>query len=115
MSEHLDAHRAIKADSPPTESEGPMLETTRRVVAAASHIHRDLKGTADAVGTLLVDAFHLLALFLIGATTVWSAAAAFIWNGRPRSRKPGRHPPAIHLFGNRSNGRNLPRGFRYAI
>jgi protein PsiE len=78
MSEHLDAHRAIKADSPPTESEGPMLETTRRVVAAASHVHRDLKGTADAVGTLLVDAFHLLALFLIGATTVWSAAAAFI-------------------------------------
>ena len=55
-----------------------MLETTRRVVAAASHVHRDLKGTADAVGTLLVDAFHLLALFLIGATTVWSAAAAFI-------------------------------------
>jgi hypothetical protein len=78
MSEHLDAHRAIKADSPPTESEGPMLETTRRVVAAAGHVHRDLKGTADAVGTLLVDAFHLLALFLIGATTVWSAAAAFI-------------------------------------
>jgi protein PsiE len=78
MREHLDAHPAIKADSPPTESEGPMLETTRRVVAAASHVHRDLKGTADAVGTLLVDAFHLLALFLIGATTVWSAAAAFI-------------------------------------
>ena len=48
------------------------------VVAAASHLHRDLKGTADAVGTLLVDGFHLLALFLIGATTVWSAAAAFI-------------------------------------
>ena len=46
MSELLDAHRAIKADSPPTESEGPMLETTRRVVAAAGHVHRDLKGTA---------------------------------------------------------------------
>ena len=56
-----------------------MLETTRRVVAAASHLHRDLKSTADAVGTLLVDGFHLLALFLIGATTGWSAAAAFIW------------------------------------
>ena len=78
MSEHLDAHRAIKANSPPTESEGPMLERTRRVVAAADHVHRHLKGTADAVGTLLVDAFHLLALFMIGATTVWSAAAAFI-------------------------------------
>jgi hypothetical protein len=63
MSEYLDAHPAIKADSPPTESEGPMLETTRRIVAAAGHVHRDLKGTPDAVGTLLVDAFHLLALF----------------------------------------------------
>src|SRR4029079_7046447 len=78
MREHLDAHPAIKADSPPTESEGPMLETTRRVVAAASHVHRDLKAAAIAVALLLVDAFHLLALFLIGATTVWSAAAAFI-------------------------------------
>jgi phosphate starvation-inducible membrane PsiE len=30
------------------------------------------------VGAFLVDAFHLLALFAIGATTVWSAAAAFV-------------------------------------
>jgi phosphate starvation-inducible membrane PsiE len=37
-----------------------------------------MKDTADAIGQLLVDAFHLLALFVIGATTVWSAAAAFI-------------------------------------
>jgi len=29
------------------------------------------------VGTLLVDAFHYLALFAIGATTVWSAVSAF--------------------------------------
>src|SRR5499426_1753507 len=29
-------------------------------------------------GALLVDAFHYLALFAIGATTVWSAVAAFI-------------------------------------
>src|SRR6266550_3471047 len=34
--------------------------------------------SADAVGEFLVDAFHYLALFAIGATTVWSAAAAFI-------------------------------------
>src|SRR6185436_15184960 len=27
---------------------------------------------------MLVDAFHLLALFAIGATTVWSAVAAFL-------------------------------------
>ena len=37
-----------------------------------------MKTTADAVGILLVDGFHYLALFAIGATTVWSALAAFI-------------------------------------
>jgi len=37
-----------------------------------------MKDTADAVGGFLVDAFHYLALFAIGATTVWSAGAAFI-------------------------------------
>jgi phosphate starvation-inducible membrane PsiE len=37
-----------------------------------------MKAIADAVGTLLVDGFHFLALFAIGATTVWSAAAAFL-------------------------------------
>jgi protein PsiE len=36
-----------------------------------------MKAIADAVGTLLVDGFHFLALFAIGATTVWSAATAF--------------------------------------
>jgi protein PsiE len=46
--------------------------------AATTKAHRAMKDLADAVGTLLVDAFHLLALFAIGATTVWSAAAAFI-------------------------------------
>jgi phosphate starvation-inducible membrane PsiE len=37
-----------------------------------------MKDAADTIGAFLVDAFHLLALFAIGATTVWSAAAAFI-------------------------------------
>jgi phosphate starvation-inducible membrane PsiE len=37
-----------------------------------------MKDVADAIGALLVDAFHLLALFAIGATTVWSAIAAFV-------------------------------------
>ena len=50
----------------------------RRVATVTSNLHRDMKETVDAVGQLLVDAFHLLALFAIGATTVWSAAAAFI-------------------------------------
>ncbi|MBV9348037.1 MAG: phosphate-starvation-inducible PsiE family protein [Pseudolabrys sp.] len=37
-----------------------------------------MKASADAIGALLVDTFHLLALFAIGATTVWSAIAAFV-------------------------------------
>jgi protein PsiE len=36
-----------------------------------------MKITADSVGILLVDGFHYLALFAIGASTVWSAMAAF--------------------------------------
>src|ERR1700737_3835849 len=56
----------------------PMSEARRRLATAASNLHRDMKDTADAVGQFLVDAFHFLALFVIGATTVWSAVAAFI-------------------------------------
>jgi protein PsiE len=37
-----------------------------------------MKKIADAVGILLVDGFHYLALFAIGATTVWSAFADFL-------------------------------------
>lgn len=33
---------------------------------------------ADVFGTILVKAFHLLALFAIGAATVWSAVHAFL-------------------------------------
>ena len=55
-----------------------MLEAIRRLAAATSHLHRDMRDAADAVGQFLVDAFHFLALFVIGATTVWSAVAAFI-------------------------------------
>jgi len=36
-----------------------------------------LKRFTDPIGSLLVDLFHLLALFAIGATTVWSAVSAF--------------------------------------
>lgn len=36
------------------------------------------KNIADAIGTLLVDFFHLLALFAIGAVIVWSAVYAFL-------------------------------------
>jgi protein PsiE len=55
-----------------------MSEAIRRLGTAASNLHRDMKDTADAIGSFLVDAFHLLALFAIGATTVWSAAVVFI-------------------------------------
>lgn len=55
-----------------------MSELTRALSASTANLHRDMKQLADAVGTLLVDAFHLLALFAIGGTTVWSAVAAFL-------------------------------------
>ena len=55
-----------------------MPEARRRLTTAASNLHRDIKDMADVIGQLSVDAFHLLALFVIGATTVWSAAVAFI-------------------------------------
>lgn len=40
--------------------------------------HRNMRETADAVGGFLVDGFHFLALFVIGAATVWSALFAFM-------------------------------------
>src|SRR5215470_12810739 len=55
-----------------------ILETVHRLGTATSGLHRSMKDTADAVGAFLVDVFHYLALFAIGATTVWSAVAAFI-------------------------------------
>jgi protein PsiE len=55
-----------------------MLEAIRRLSTATGALHREAKASADTIGTFLVDAFHFLALFVIGATTVWSAAAAFI-------------------------------------
>ena len=44
----------------------------------AANLHRGMKDIADPVGSVLVDGFHYLALFAIGATTVWSAVAAFL-------------------------------------
>jgi protein PsiE len=43
----------------------------------AATLHREMKITADSFGILLVDGFHYLALFAIGASTVWSAMVAF--------------------------------------
>jgi protein PsiE len=55
-----------------------MSERMQRFTGFASSIHADMKAFSDSFGTLLVDAFHHLALFAIGGTTVWSAAEAFI-------------------------------------
>src|SRR6478609_12143998 len=55
-----------------------MLETMRRLGTAATSLHRDMKEAVNTIGEFLVDAFHFLALFAIGATTVWSALRAFI-------------------------------------
>lgn len=52
-------------------------EATDTLTAATTKLHRSMKAVADAFGNLLVDAFHHLALFAIGATTVWAAVAAF--------------------------------------
>jgi protein PsiE len=54
-----------------------MPEPPRVLTHTAANFHRGMKTTADSVGILLVDGFHYLALFAIGATTVWSAFAAF--------------------------------------
>jgi len=55
-----------------------MLRTISALCTATTSAHRAMKELADAVGTFLVDGFHLLALFAIGGTTVWSAADAFL-------------------------------------
>src|SRR5690242_21832166 len=54
-----------------------MSDVVPKITRAADSVHRDMQALADALGTCLVDAFHHLALFAIGGTTVWSAAAAF--------------------------------------
>jgi len=50
----------------------------RRLGNATANLHRNMREGADTVGAFLVEAFHFLALFAIGATTVWSAAIAFV-------------------------------------
>jgi phosphate starvation-inducible membrane PsiE len=55
-----------------------MLRIIDAICGATTSAHHAMKNLADAVGTFLVDAFHLLALFAIGGTTVWSAAATFV-------------------------------------
>jgi len=44
----------------------------------ADSFRQSVNALADVLGNLLVDAFHYLALFAIGAATVWSAVVAFL-------------------------------------
>jgi len=39
--------------------------------------HANIKNWADELGSLLIEAFHYLALFVIGASIVWSAVIAY--------------------------------------
>ena len=55
-----------------------MAERTHWLTRFASNLHAELRDLGDAFGTVLVDTFHYLALFALGATTVWSAIAAFL-------------------------------------
>lgn len=50
-----------------------MADTGRRIEAVRQKGER----VADALGTMLVRGFHLLALFAIGATIVWAAGFEF--------------------------------------
>jgi len=47
-------------------------------MSAMESLRQKINGFSKDLGNLLVDAFHYLALFAIGATIVWSAIVAFI-------------------------------------
>lgn len=47
-------------------------------IDTADTLHQRLNRTSEVVGSLLVDAFHHLALFAIGGAIVWSAVYAFV-------------------------------------
>src|SRR3970040_944378 len=44
----------------------------------AATLQKDIDDLAKGLGTLLVESFHYLALFAIGATIVWAAVTAFV-------------------------------------
>jgi cytochrome c biogenesis protein CcdA len=50
-----------------------MADTADRIEKASQKVHK----LADKSGAALVDGFHLLALFAIGATIVWAAVFEF--------------------------------------
>lgn len=42
-----------------------------------NELHASIKNWVDELGNLLIEAFHYLALFVIGASIVWSAVFAY--------------------------------------
>lgn len=48
------------------------------LIESSGTARESIERIAEAVGNLLVDGFHYLALFAIGASIVWSAATAFL-------------------------------------
>ena len=44
----------------------------------AATLQKDIDDLAKGLGNLLVESFHYLALFAIGATIVWAAVTAFV-------------------------------------
>jgi hypothetical protein len=55
--------------------------------AVGANLHRGMKAVADAVGTLLVDGFHYLALFAIGATPSGRLPLSSAREASPKRRK----------------------------
>ena len=44
----------------------------------AERLRENMHGLAESLGNLLMEAFHYLALFAIGAITAWAGVMAFI-------------------------------------
>ncbi len=42
-----------------------------------SEIHEKYRNWVDEIGSLLIEAFHYLALFVIGASILWSAVVSY--------------------------------------
>jgi protein PsiE len=51
-------------------------------------LHQRLHRSSESAGSLLVDAFHYLALFAIGGAIVWSAVYAFIGMATGKGHAP---------------------------
>jgi hypothetical protein len=58
-----------------TQMEGRVMDETG---SRAADLSAELRRRVDPIGTLLMDAFHFLGLFAIGAATFWAAAHAFL-------------------------------------